>query len=53
MYKFKMPRMSKNPAETLVPMMEPTRLKAPKRALMAEAVAATRMVVMVTMLMMS
>ena len=50
MYTFSIPSIRRNAADTDVPMIEPTLLKAPKRALMAEAVAATRIVVIVTML---
>lgn len=42
--------MIKKPAETAVPMIPPTRLKAPNLELMAEAVAATTMDVITTML---
>lgn len=42
--------MVKKPAETEVPMIPPTRLKAPNLELMAEAVAATTMDATTTML---
>lgn len=50
MYMFKTPRMIRKPADTEVPMMEPILLKVPNLELMAEAVAATTMEVIVTML---
>lgn len=50
MYMFKTPRMMRKLADTEVPMMEPILLKAPNLELMAEAVAATTMEVIVTML---
>jgi len=50
MYMFKIPRMIRKLADTEVPMMEPILLKVPNLELMAEAVAATTMEVIVTML---
>lgn len=47
---FKTPRMIRKPADTEVPIMEPILLKVPNLELMAEAVAATTMEVIVTML---
>lgn len=50
MYMFMMPRMIRKAAETAEAMMAPTLLKVLNRVLMAEAVAATVMEVMMTML---
>lgn len=47
---FSSPKMIKKLADTEVPMIPPTRLKAPNLELMAEAVAATTMDVTTTML---
>lgn len=47
---FSSPKMIKKQADTEVPMIPPTRLKAPNLELMAEAVAATTMDVTTTML---
>lgn len=47
---FNSPKMIKKPADTDVPIIPPTRLKAPNLELMAEAVAATTMDVTTTML---
>jgi len=50
MYIFNIPSMIKNPAETDVPIIPPILLNAPNLELIAEAVAATTMEVIMTML---
>lgn len=50
MYKFKTPRIIRKEAETDVPMIPPTLLKESNLSLIAEAVAATTIHVMITML---
>lgn len=50
MYKFKIPRIIRNEAETDVPMIPPTLLKESNLSLIAEAVAATTIHVTITML---
>ena len=49
-YIFKIPRMIRNPADTEVPMIPPVLLKVPNLSLIAEAVAATTIEVMITIL---
>ena len=49
-YIFRIPRMIRNPADTEVPMIPPVLLKVPNLSLMAEAVAATTIEVIITIL---